>query len=131
MRTIIDGRKAGFCKLVVDRKSARILGCHIVGERAGEIAQVAAIAISAGMRVDDLAHVPLAFPTYTGNIAYAAADAARQLDLDVTWRSNKVAQVRTDTGTTLTGISGASGEAHSPSMVGADPSTGPRGIASL
>jgi pyruvate/2-oxoglutarate dehydrogenase complex dihydrolipoamide dehydrogenase (E3) component len=90
MRTIIDGRKTGFCKLVVDRKSARILGCHVVGERAGEIAQVAAIAIAAGMRVDDLAHVPLAFPTYTGNIAYAAADAARQLDLDVSWRSSKV-----------------------------------------
>jgi pyruvate/2-oxoglutarate dehydrogenase complex dihydrolipoamide dehydrogenase (E3) component len=90
MRTIIDGRKTGFCKLVVDRKTARILGCHIVGERAGEIAQVAAIAIYSAMRVDDLAHVPLAFPTYTGNIAYAAADAARQLDLDVSWRSNRV-----------------------------------------
>jgi pyruvate/2-oxoglutarate dehydrogenase complex dihydrolipoamide dehydrogenase (E3) component len=97
MRTIIDGRKTGFCKLVVDRKTARILGCHIVGELAGEIAQVAAIAISAGMRVDDLAHVPLAFPTYTGNIAYAAADAARQLDLDVSWRSNKVVVARTAT----------------------------------
>jgi dihydrolipoamide dehydrogenase len=93
MRTIIDGRKAGFCKLIVDRKTARILGCHIVGERAGEIAQVAAIAIFAGMRVDDLAQVPLAFPTYTGNIAYAAADAARQLDLDVRWRSNNVRSV--------------------------------------
>jgi pyruvate/2-oxoglutarate dehydrogenase complex dihydrolipoamide dehydrogenase (E3) component len=83
MRTIIDGRKTGFCKLIVDRKSAEILGCHVVGELAGEIAQVAAIAISARMRVDELAHVPLAFPTYTGNIAYAAAQAARQLELDL------------------------------------------------
>jgi dihydrolipoamide dehydrogenase len=90
MRTIIDGRKSGFCKLIVDRKTARILGCHVVGERAGEIAQVAAIAIFAGMRVDELAQVPLAFPTYTGNIAYVAADAARQLDLDVRWRSSDV-----------------------------------------
>ena len=55
IRTIIDGRKAGFCKLIVDRKTAKILGCHVVGERAVEIAQVAAIAISAGMRVEDLA----------------------------------------------------------------------------
>jgi pyridine nucleotide-disulfide oxidoreductase len=78
IRTIIDGRKMGFCKLVVDRKAAKILGCHVVGERAVEIVQVAAIAISAGMRVDDLARVPLAFPTYTGNLAYAAADAALQ-----------------------------------------------------
>ena len=54
IRTIIDGRKVGFCKLVVDRKTAKILGCHVVGERAVEIAQVAAIAMSAEMRVDDL-----------------------------------------------------------------------------
>jgi pyruvate/2-oxoglutarate dehydrogenase complex dihydrolipoamide dehydrogenase (E3) component len=90
IRTIIDGRKIGFCKLIVDRKTAKILGCHVVGERAVEIAQVAAIAIAAGMRVDDLARVPLAFPTYTGNLAYAAADAARQLDLQVSWQSTKV-----------------------------------------
>jgi len=49
IRTIIDGRKMGFGKLVVDRKAAKILGCHVVGERAVEIAQVAAVAISAGM----------------------------------------------------------------------------------
>ena len=90
IRTIIDGRKTGFCKLIVDRKTAKILGCHVVGERAVEIAQVAAIAIAAGMRVDDLARVPLAFPTYTGNLAYAAAAAARQLDLYVGWQATKV-----------------------------------------
>ena len=50
IRTIIDGRKMGFCKLVVDRKAAKIFGCHVVGERAVEIAQVAAVAISAGMQ---------------------------------------------------------------------------------
>lgn len=89
VRTIIDGRKMGFCKLIVDRKRAKILGCHVVGERAVEIVQVAAIAISAGMRVDELARVPLAFPTYTGNLAYAAAAAARQLDLHVGWQATK------------------------------------------
>ncbi|HUL65158.1 MAG TPA: NAD(P)/FAD-dependent oxidoreductase [Burkholderiaceae bacterium] len=90
MRTIIDGRKAGFCKLVVDRKTAEILGCHVVGERAVEIAQVAAIAISSGMRTDQLAQVPLAFPTYTGSLAYAAAAAARELELNVGWHPNNV-----------------------------------------
>ena len=90
IRTIIDGRKTGFCKLIVDRKTAKILGCHVVGERAVEIAQVAAVAISAGMQVDDLARVPLAFPTYTGNLAYAAAAAARQLDLNVSWQAHKI-----------------------------------------
>ncbi|AZO19823.1 NAD(P)/FAD-dependent oxidoreductase [Mesorhizobium sp. M1E.F.Ca.ET.045.02.1.1] len=83
MRTIIDGRKDGFCKLVVDRRTAKILGCHCVGELAGELAQTAAVAISAGMRVDELVRVQMAFPTYVGNLAYAAADAARQLELGV------------------------------------------------
>jgi dihydrolipoamide dehydrogenase len=32
-RTIIDGQTAGFCKLIVDRESRAILGCHVVGER--------------------------------------------------------------------------------------------------
>jgi Pyridine nucleotide-disulphide oxidoreductase, dimerisation domain len=90
IRTIIDGRKAGFCKLIVDRKTARILGCHVVGKRAVEIAQVAAIAISEGMRVNDLARVPLAFPSYAGNLAYAAAAAARQLDLQVGWQATEL-----------------------------------------
>jgi pyruvate/2-oxoglutarate dehydrogenase complex dihydrolipoamide dehydrogenase (E3) component len=58
-RTIIDDRTTGFCKLIVDRATRGILGCHIVGERTVEIAQVIAISIAAGMRVDDLARVPL------------------------------------------------------------------------
>src|SRR4029077_2120016 len=32
-RTIIDGHKVGFCKLIIDRKTHGILGCHVVGER--------------------------------------------------------------------------------------------------
>jgi pyruvate/2-oxoglutarate dehydrogenase complex dihydrolipoamide dehydrogenase (E3) component len=87
-RTIIDGRTEGFCKLVVDRSSYNILGCHVVGERAVEIAQVAAIAIAAGMRVDRLAHVPLSFPTYAGILGRAAATATRKLNLKLAWQAN-------------------------------------------
>ena len=90
MRTIIDGRKDGFCKLIVDRKTAKILGCHVVGEMAGELAQAATIAISAGMHLDDLVRVPLAFPTYIGNLAYAAAEAARRLDSQVGWQGSGI-----------------------------------------
>lgn len=81
-RTIIDGRTNGFCKLIVDREKATILGCHVVGERAVEIVQVAAIVMAASMRVDSLARIPLSFPTYTGILGRAAASAARQLRLD-------------------------------------------------
>ncbi len=89
-RTIIDGRTTGFCKLIADRATHKILGCHVVGERAVEITQVAAIAIAAGMRVDDLAHVPLSFPTYAGILGRVAASAARQLNLKVSWQWRQV-----------------------------------------
>jgi len=79
-RTIIDGRTAGFCKLVVDRPTSRVLGCHVVGERAVEIAQVASIVMASGMRVSELARVPLSFPTYAGILARVAGDAARELE---------------------------------------------------
>jgi dihydrolipoamide dehydrogenase len=85
-RTIIDGRTFGFCKLVVDSATYEILGCHVVGERAVEITQVAAIAIAAGMRVDELAQVPLSFPTYSGILGRAAYRAARQAGLDLAWQ---------------------------------------------
>jgi Pyridine nucleotide-disulphide oxidoreductase, dimerisation domain len=47
-RTIIDGRTAGFCKLIADRTTCAILGCHVVGERAGEIVQVVAVPLPQG-----------------------------------------------------------------------------------
>jgi pyruvate/2-oxoglutarate dehydrogenase complex dihydrolipoamide dehydrogenase (E3) component len=80
-RTIIDGRTFGFCKVVVERATRKILGCHVVGERAVEIAQVAAVAITAGMRVDELARLPLSFPTYAGILGRVAASVARQLNI--------------------------------------------------
>jgi dihydrolipoamide dehydrogenase len=88
-RTIIDGRKSGFCKLIADRKTSRILGCPVVGERAVDITLVAAIAIAAGMRVDDVAQVPLSFSTCAGVLALVAADAARQLNLTVNWQGHR------------------------------------------
>ncbi len=86
-RTIIDGRTAGFCKLIADRATYKILGCHVVGERAVDITQVATIAIAAGMRVDELAQVPLSFPTYAGILGRVAASAARQLNLKLRWQA--------------------------------------------
>jgi pyruvate/2-oxoglutarate dehydrogenase complex dihydrolipoamide dehydrogenase (E3) component len=79
-RAIIDGRTDGFCKLIVDRTSHHILGCHIVGERAVDTVQIAAIAIAAGIRVDDLARVPLSFPTYSGILGRAVVAAAHRLE---------------------------------------------------
>jgi pyruvate/2-oxoglutarate dehydrogenase complex dihydrolipoamide dehydrogenase (E3) component len=78
-RTIIDGRTGGFCKLITDRETCRIIGCHIVGERAVEICQMAAVVMAGGMRVDELVRIPLSFPTYAGILIRAAAATIEQL----------------------------------------------------
>ena len=41
------------------------------------------------MRVDDLAHIPLSFPTYAGILAHVAASAARELNLKVSWQAHQ------------------------------------------
>jgi pyruvate/2-oxoglutarate dehydrogenase complex dihydrolipoamide dehydrogenase (E3) component len=79
-RPIIDGRPTGFCKLVADRENHTILGCHIVGERAVELAQLAALAVASGMTVEQLALVPFSFPTYANALGRAAVRVARELD---------------------------------------------------
>jgi len=89
-RTIIDGRTNGFCKLIVDSLTRQILGCHVVGERAVELTQVAAVAMAGRMRVDDLAQVPLSFPTYAGVLGRVAAQATRQLNLKLDWLGSQM-----------------------------------------
>ena len=79
-RGIVDGRTVGFCKLIVDRADHRILGCHVVGDRAVDTAQIAAVAMAGGLTVDALARLPLSFPTYAGVLARAAAGAAYRLN---------------------------------------------------
>ena len=89
-RTIIDGRTAGFCKLIADRGTGAILGCHVIGERAVEIVQVVAIAIAGGLRVSELATLPLSFPTYAGIVGLAAYRAARQIHPEFAGRMHQV-----------------------------------------
>ena len=90
-RPIIDGRPTGFCKLVADREEHNILGCHIVGERAVELAQLAALAVASGTKVEQLALVPFSFPTYANALGRAAVRAARQLDSRSSWADEEMA----------------------------------------
>jgi dihydrolipoamide dehydrogenase len=93
-RTIVDGRTLGFCKLIADRSTCKILGCHVIGERAVDIVEVAAIAIAGGMRVDELARIPLAYPTHAVVLVRAAVDAARVLNLKLGWQAHQEATIR-------------------------------------
>ncbi len=81
-RSIIDGHPAGFCKMIADRKTGRILGCHVVGERAVEIVQLVAAGMKAGFTVEGLAELPLSFPTYVAIVSWAAYEIVEQLGLD-------------------------------------------------
>ena len=93
-RPIIDGRPTGFCKLIADRELHTILGCHIVGERAVELAQLAAIAMAADMKVEQLALVPFSFPTYANALGRAAIKAARELDIHAASAENRLSDPR-------------------------------------
>lgn len=53
----------------------------MVGERAVEITQLAAIAIAAQPPVDELARVAVSSPTYAEVLVHAAIRAAVELDL--------------------------------------------------
>jgi pyruvate/2-oxoglutarate dehydrogenase complex dihydrolipoamide dehydrogenase (E3) component len=84
-RSIIDGRIEGFCKLIVDRATKNILGCHVVGDRAVDVVQLVAVAIAGQVKVDELARLPFSFPTYAGILGRGAASIARKLNPEVNW----------------------------------------------
>lgn len=81
-RSLIDGRTTGFCKLIVDRGSLNILGYHLVGERAVETVQLVATGMKVGLTVNQLADIPLSFPTYVEIVGWAAYDIVKQLGMD-------------------------------------------------
>jgi pyruvate/2-oxoglutarate dehydrogenase complex dihydrolipoamide dehydrogenase (E3) component len=80
LRPVADGHPDGFCKLIVDRSSHRILGAHVLGEYSAETVQVVATAMSAGMTVEQLADMQFAFPTYTEAVSMAAQKVCRLID---------------------------------------------------
>lgn len=71
-RAVIDGHTEGFCKLIVDRETHRLVAAHVVGEQALEIVHVAAAGMAADMRVEQLAELQIAYPTFTAILGLAA-----------------------------------------------------------
>lgn len=89
-RAVIDGRTDGFCKLIAEADTQRLIGCHVVGEQALEIVHVAAAGFVGGMSVDQLANLEIAYPTYTAVLNLAARRLAVKLGmiaLAPQWRS--------------------------------------------
>lgn len=71
-RAVIDGHTTGLCKLIVNRQTHQILGAHVVGEQALEIVHLAAAGMAAGMRIEQLAALEIAYPTFTAILGLAA-----------------------------------------------------------
>ncbi len=64
MRTAFGGMPDQYLmKLVVDAQTRRVLGCHIVGSAAGEMIQLAAIAVKLGATKEDFDRTVAVHPT--------------------------------------------------------------------
>ena len=71
-RAVIDDHTPGLCKLIVSRRTHRILGAHVVGEQALEVIHLVAAGMLADMWVEQLAELEIAYPTYTASVGIAA-----------------------------------------------------------
>ena len=62
----------GFVKILADRATDRILGCHIIGPGAGDIIHEVCVAMEFGASAEDLAMICHAHPTYSEAVREAA-----------------------------------------------------------
>lgn len=91
-RAVIDDRKVGFCKLIVDRRTARVLGAHVVGEHAVEIVSMVSAGMAGGLHVQQLADLELAYPTFVAIVGLAARQIAKEIgsiSVNPEWRELK------------------------------------------
>jgi pyruvate/2-oxoglutarate dehydrogenase complex dihydrolipoamide dehydrogenase (E3) component len=89
-RAVIDGHTEGFCKLITDKDSHKILGAHVVGEQALETVHLVAAGMAADIGIDQLADLEIAYPTYAAVVGLAARKLVRELgmmQLSPQWRT--------------------------------------------
>jgi carboxyl-terminal processing protease len=71
--------KEGMTKLVFDRASRRLVGCHCIGERASELVHVGQAVMTLGGTVETLIEMVFNYPTLSETYKYAAYDALGRL----------------------------------------------------
>lgn len=81
VRPVIDDHPTGFCKLIVERHRRYILGAHVLGEYSAEVVQTAAACMAANLRIEQIAELQPAFPTFTEGITIAAQIIVRQMGI--------------------------------------------------
>ncbi|MGV8923062.1 MAG: FAD-dependent oxidoreductase [Thermomonas sp.] len=73
-RAIAEGATAGFVKVLVAPGKDRILGASVVGERAGELIAVFALAMKQGIGLDKILGTVFAYPTFAEAIKSVAGE---------------------------------------------------------
>jgi pyruvate/2-oxoglutarate dehydrogenase complex dihydrolipoamide dehydrogenase (E3) component len=81
VRPLVDDRPLGFCKLIVERDRRYILGAHVLGEYSAEVVQTAGACMAANLRIEQIAELQPAFPTFTEGITIAAQKIVRQMGI--------------------------------------------------
>ena len=81
LRPVADGRSDGFCKLIADRQTHAILGAHVLGEYSAETVQTVAACMAARLRVEQVAELQLAYPTFTEAVSMAAQKICRAIGI--------------------------------------------------
>ncbi|MCC7542173.1 MAG: FAD-dependent oxidoreductase, partial [Deltaproteobacteria bacterium] len=71
----ITGDVEGVTKLVVEAKTRRVLGCHVIGERASELVHIGQTVMHLGGTVDAFIEMVFNYPTLSESYKYAAYDA--------------------------------------------------------
>jgi len=65
------GQKAAMYKVIIDNKTDKILGIHILGHNAPEVINTFALAVKFGHTVKELKSVLWAYPTHTSDMKYS------------------------------------------------------------
>jgi NAD(P) transhydrogenase len=78
-RGAIIGDRDGMTKLVFDRATRRLIGCHCVGERASELVRAGHVVMMLGGTVETFIEMVFNYPTLSETYKYAAYDALGRL----------------------------------------------------
>jgi NAD(P) transhydrogenase len=68
----ITGDLEGITKLLVDRQTRKLLGVHVIGERATELVHIGQVAVLLGASVDLFIEMVFNYPTLADSYKYAA-----------------------------------------------------------
>ena len=75
----IAGDTEGLLKLIVDRRTRRLIGVHVIGERATELVHVGQAVIQLEGTIDTFIEMVFNFPSLGEAYKYAAYDCLAQL----------------------------------------------------